>query len=1563
MVERTWHKKARSLGWHDMMRSVSVSSVPKAPESAPPTFRMPARYEPVALLGKGGGGEVWAVRDRVSGRDLALKVLAEDAGEAEVMALVREAVTLSGLEGLGVPQVLAFGRLPGSLRRYLVRELVEGRSLEEVIASEPSASAAAAKSPANDWLEPLASAADQLTVLHRAGLLHGDIKPANVIVGKLGQGTLVDLGLATPWREGGARARGLTPKYAAPELLLGEPLTVRGEVYALGATLKDGLLGRRSDLDDATFQALTRIAARATEENPQSRYPSVDELASALKSAARLDTERDDGRDAVAWPVLGVDGAAQALAAEVTRLGPGQGLAIVGPRRSGRSTLVNRLSWSLGVSGAPVASIEPAHDDMVTSSEVVDLELAPWSVVTNGASGPAGTTKLVDGLVIIADDLAGLDEGGRARIRSAAEEGARVIAVGDEDAVSALAPRGVRTFVVPPLDETSATDLIKRAIPSLPDRLTKHLLDRTGRRPGPLRSFVKRLEGRAVTSTEEIDEILDATSSRSIPPASRSREEALTELGRALDTGRFDMAASTLEGLGPPTSDLEAVDFAIARSKVLLARGDAAGSAKTLDDIAKLAAKSKLARQWNIARARTSMRAGDTAEAVKLAAAAAGDAKDATAADALAVQGLALAFLNEEESAKKKLDDAVAIARSVQDARIEAVALVSIAIAHQRGGRAKEAREAYELALASAEKARDAWTLASARLNLANLTKTDGDLAQSLVYFEGALDMGRRAGALVVVQQALFNLANLDLYLGRYARAAASIEKLSEQRDKLAPNARAQLLGLQAELATRLGEIDRAARLYDLCAEAYEAVARPLDAAEARLEGILTRLGTPGESNKSLDAASLSRELDSLRDRLGEGGFREHEALAGIVRGSLALARGDEAVAREALDEAHARAMSAGQREWAWRALDARARLAAAQGASALARRDTDASLAMLEETAAKLPRDLREVFWNDPRRRALRQAHTATMPAVASGYGAVIPRSAGSAPTFTNALGRTASASITSMGTPMPAEDRLMRIFEITRDLAREHDLDRLLQRVTDHAVGLLGAERGLIIIVNDDGDVVAHTARDSKGEETHQNFSRSVAERVIREGEPVIATSARDDERLAQAVSVHQLMIQSIACVPIRGAPPAGKTIGALYLETRLRPGVRFRDELPTLAAFADQAAIAIESARLVDELRRRSEELEKANVELEAARDKLTERLGARTEQLASARRDLKQARQELRGHFGYAGLVGTSGAMRKVYALIDRIKDTDVPVLITGESGTGKEVIAKAVHAAGPRAKSPFLGVNCGAIPANLLESELFGHVRGAFTGADRDRKGLFREAENGSILLDEIGEMPTKMQAGLLRVLQEKTVRPVGGVKEESCNARVIAATNRDLSQMVAEGTFREDLFYRLHVIELKVPPLRERSEDVPALIDHFLTLFSARHKRERKTVERTAVRRLQAYEWPGNVRQLEHVLLNAWLLSEDDEITSDDLDLPSVSARSIAPMESATTRASSSSSTSTVRARTQEEFRDVEKEKILSALARCNWNRVQAAKMVGIPRRTFYRRLKDYGIV
>ena len=249
------------------------------PDDPGASLGLPPRYELLHELGRGGGGAVWAVRDRSSGQTLALKLLAPDASEAAALALVREATALSGLEGLGVPRVVAFGTLgsAGGGRRYFVRELAEGRSLDRVLGEDRSSGVG--------WLEPLARAAEQLTALHRAGMLHGDVKPANIIVGDGGVATLVDLGLATPWREGGGILRGLTPKYAAPELFLGEPLTVRAEVYALGATLLEAIERRGHDLPGGIAKTLSAIGRRATEKNASARYPSAAELARSVRTA------------------------------------------------------------------------------------------------------------------------------------------------------------------------------------------------------------------------------------------------------------------------------------------------------------------------------------------------------------------------------------------------------------------------------------------------------------------------------------------------------------------------------------------------------------------------------------------------------------------------------------------------------------------------------------------------------------------------------------------------------------------------------------------------------------------------------------------------------------------------------------------------------------------------------------------------------------------------------------------------------------------------------------------------------------------------------------------------------------------------------------------------------------------------------------------------------------------------------------------------------------------------------------------------------------------------------
>jgi transcriptional regulator with GAF, ATPase, and Fis domain len=677
-----------------------------------------------------------------------------------------------------------------------------------------------------------------------------------------------------------------------------------------------------------------------------------------------------------------------------------------------------------------------------------------------------------------------------------------------------------------------------------------------------------------------------------------------------------------------------------------------------------------------------------------------------------------------------------------------------------------------------------------------------------------------------------------------------------------------------------------------------------------------------------------------------------------------AAVAGDEVEARARLEDALSASREAGQREWLWRTLEARAELEESGGQPLLARRDREEAVAVLEDIGARLPRDLREVYWNDARRSQLRSAVPAAVGSAATEFlpfNSNLQRDVkGSGNTLNSATTNLSQLSAT------PLERRLSRLLEVNAELAGELDLASLTARITDYAVELARAERGLLLLRNADGTLGIHTSRARGAHAPDPEFSRSIAEQVIDSQQPIVALNAQSDTRVAGFASVHQLSLESVACVPILA--PSGRACGALYVETRVRKGVQFEKELPTLRAFADQVAIALENNRLISENRARADELSEANKSLEEAQARLRELLGDRTEQLKRTRRKLKDARDTLYGHFGYHGLVGTSAAMRRVYALIDRVKDTDVPVLITGESGTGKEMVARAIHATSPRSAAKMLGVNCGAIPENLLESELFGHVRGAFTGADRERKGLFRECEGGTILLDEIGETPAKMQAGLLRVLQERTVRPVGGSQEQAVDARVICATNRDLQALVREGKFREDLFYRIHVVEVHLPSLRERSEDIPQLVDHFLGIFSARYKREKKAVSREALRVLADHDWPGNVRQLENVLLNAWVMSEEDELLPEDFDLPVLGAgergtgeRGAEPDTVSDTERSERAARRGSKGTTSEHHR-TERERILDALRACNWNRVKAAEVSGIPRRTFYRRLREYGI-
>jgi DNA-binding NtrC family response regulator len=314
-----------------------------------------------------------------------------------------------------------------------------------------------------------------------------------------------------------------------------------------------------------------------------------------------------------------------------------------------------------------------------------------------------------------------------------------------------------------------------------------------------------------------------------------------------------------------------------------------------------------------------------------------------------------------------------------------------------------------------------------------------------------------------------------------------------------------------------------------------------------------------------------------------------------------------------------------------------------------------------------------------------------------------------------------------------------------------------------------------------------------------------------------------------------------------------------------------------------------------------------------------------------------------RREIKRKYNFSQIIGTSDALLQVLELVKKVASTSANVLIQGESGTGKELVARAIHFNSGRSEKPFLAVNCGALPESLLESELFGHQKGAFTGAISDKKGLFRSVAGGTLFLDEVAEMPASLQVKLLRALQEHEVTPVGASIPVSFDARIIAATNKVLENEVAAGNFREDLFYRLNVVEIDIPPLRERRDDIDMLVRHFVIRACKEQGSPTKSVSPAAMERLMTYDWPGNIRELDHVIERAVIVSRD-EINIDSL--PPKIAKATAGRKSG---------------RQQPSLDDVERDYVLSVLESVREDKALAAQILGIDLSTLYRKLKKYG--
>ena len=333
-------------------------------------------------------------------------------------------------------------------------------------------------------------------------------------------------------------------------------------------------------------------------------------------------------------------------------------------------------------------------------------------------------------------------------------------------------------------------------------------------------------------------------------------------------------------------------------------------------------------------------------------------------------------------------------------------------------------------------------------------------------------------------------------------------------------------------------------------------------------------------------------------------------------------------------------------------------------------------------------------------------------------------------------------------------------------------------------------------------------------------------------------------------------------------------------------------------------------------------------------------------ARALRFSGLARENRRLKDELADRDAFRHIVGTSTAMAGVFTVIRKVADTEATVLITGESGTGKELVARAIHAGSSRKNGPFLAINCAAIPRDLLESELFGHVKGAFTGAVKDKEGRFRQAEGGTLFLDEVGELPLELQPKLLRTLQEKSIEPVGGSMTVKLDVRVVAATNLDIDRALAAGSFREDLYYRLAVIPLHLPPLRERKDDIPLLLKYFCN----RHGTQQVSFSRDALALLTDYSWPGNVRELENLVERLLILRDSDTITA--ADLPDK------------LRGTSQSATTVVNLPHEGySLEQLEREVVVAALERNAWNQTAAARFLRIPRHTLIYRMEKYGIV
>jgi transcriptional regulator with GAF, ATPase, and Fis domain len=505
---------------------------------------------------------------------------------------------------------------------------------------------------------------------------------------------------------------------------------------------------------------------------------------------------------------------------------------------------------------------------------------------------------------------------------------------------------------------------------------------------------------------------------------------------------------------------------------------------------------------------------------------------------------------------------------------------------------------------------------------------------------------------------------------------------------------------------------------------------------------------------------------------------------------------------------------------------------------------------------------------------------------------------------------------SVPVASTTMQTLSGVRKLYEFSEKLMTMKGIDELLEAMLDAVIDVTGAEKGLILLLDDAFDGSGAASGEAPGEQkptirasrhvnrdaiatSGGNISDSIVQKVIATGRPVIVSDALSDAQFSSSESVVALRLSSVMCAPLVSQ---GQVTGVLYVGNDRVKGLFDKTQLDVLTIFAAQASLILQNAVLLSALRADKEKLEG----------------------------ELKDKR--------FGEIIGVCPSMMEVFRKLQKVATTDISVLITGETGTGKELIAREVHRRSNRVNGPFVVINCGAIPENLIESELFGHVKGAFTGAVATRPGKFQLADKGTLFLDEIGELPLNLQVKLLRALQERVVIRVGDSRPEKVDIRVVAATNRVLEEEIRAGRFREDLYYRLNVVNLYLPALRDRGDDVLIIAKALLSKFADELGSQVRGFTPHALAAIKKSAWPGNIRQLENRIKKALVLCDKALLGVEDLDLGQSSESPILPLEKA-----------------KEDF---QRRYVLEVLERNNGNRTQTARDLGVDPRTIFRYLE-----